>query len=69
LFQLFHPMGGVLARPLSSASPKDGAIANTIIASSIRTAEELKRIAITPSKPRNDRILFSGILTFDLTLT
>jgi hypothetical protein len=47
-------MGGVLARPLSSARPKYGAIANTIIASSIRTAEELKRIAISPSKPRND---------------
>jgi hypothetical protein len=40
-------MGGVLARPLSRARPKEGAIANNIVTSNIRTAEELERIAIT----------------------
>src|SRR5260370_42648784 len=53
LFQLFHPMGGVLARPLSSARPKEGAIANNIITDNIRTTEKPKRIASIPFKPRN----------------
>src|SRR5260370_40909520 len=53
LFQLFQPMGGVLAKPLSSARPKEGAIANNIITDNIRTTEKPKRIASIPFKPRN----------------
>src|SRR6266576_2845124 len=52
LFQLFHPMGGVLAKPLSSASPSEGAIANSIITNNIRAVEKPKRIASIPFKPR-----------------
>src|SRR5258708_2753861 len=48
LFQLFHPMGGVLARPLSSASPEETAIAKNMITNNIRTAEKPKRIVLIP---------------------
>ena len=37
-------MGGVLARPLSSASPEEAAIVNTIVTNNVRTAENPKRM-------------------------
>src|SRR5438445_1287418 len=54
LFQLFQPIGGVFASPLSKASAREDPIARDITTSKARTAEDPTRIVIILSK-RPDR--------------
>src|SRR5271167_341714 len=53
LFQLFHPMGGVRANPLSRACDQEEASTRSEIKNNVRAEEKPKRIAVFLFKPRS----------------
>src|SRR6516162_2454673 len=57
LFQLFQPIGGVLARPFSSARPAIGASANSITTSDPRMTERFIRMQVRLSTRNQRRFL------------